>query len=188
MGVHSSRNAGALGAISVDDHKRIPPDVKLFLQGKKILIVQDEQAYITTRTCYCIERGAEKKDISVAGDYETAINALDRNKFDVIILDMGFFMNSSELGMRYSSLAGLYVLEHIVLHNMEGVILIDSSGVGKDLNTIYEDINRSPNEYPSLARLGKLALGAFLGIFPKRDFRNPTDNHFIELLQLRRLL
>ena len=183
MSIHSSRSTGALGAISVSRHDTIPPDRELFLQGKTILIVQDMPPVYKVRARYCTERGAKETDITIADTCERAIEALQNNTFDVIILDMGLPIDPGERGSGYSSWAGLYVLEHIVLHNMGGVILIDSNSVGKDLNTIYEEINRSPNEYPNLTRLGKLALGVFLGIFPMQH--NPTDSHFIELLRSR---
>ena len=61
------------------------------LEGKRILVIQDDGAISSLQKELFIGMKAEKENIIIASDYETAIEAIAQSKPDIIILDMGFF-------------------------------------------------------------------------------------------------
>lgn len=134
------------------------------LEGKNILIVQDYPSIIDGRKFQLIQEGAKEENITVASDYETAIKALDAKRFDLVILDMGF-----DIQGKYSSFAGLSVLEYIVSHNMRAPVLIDSSTVSGNLDALHRSLKMFYDKYPNLAEMGKDEINKFVRVFPEAD-------------------
>jgi hypothetical protein len=134
------------------------------------------------REQYCIWSGANKENIIKTSDYEAAIAALKKNKFDVIILDMGFYMQGVATEDEWDW-AGLSVLEYMVSNKIITPILIDSNTVQRDLDMLYQKIKKYSARYPNLARLGTDTLNRFLGLFPMRVSARPNNDHFRALLQ-----
>lgn len=135
---------------------------ELPFEGKNILIVQDYPEIAELRELFCVGQGAEEKDIVIASDYEAAINALSTKNFDLIILDMGFYIKDGDFNW-----AGISVLEYIVSNNKIAFVLVDSSKVERNLNAIYRKIEENSGKYPNLARLGKAKIDMFAKVFLK---------------------
>ncbi len=159
----------ALGDYSIDEHwfwiKDIPKNTHINdavlasnIAGKKILIIQDSNNFYNAQKWRCEQEGG---NVTRAKNYQEAIGALLKGKFDLVILDMGF------PGENYDSIhwAGIDVLEFMITKNIIVPVLVHSSRVNK-FKDIIDNIDNA--NHPNLLRI-KDKLEEFVGVCKYED-------------------
>lgn len=153
--IDNKRKEEALKTFADEEDKNI--DETSLLKGKKILIIQDDSEIYMKQETLCIDIGAEKSNVTIAVDYRQAIKELQKNKFDLILLDMGFPGEN----YRHNKWSGIYVLEYMISQNIMIPVLTWSTLV-RELGDMVAHIDWS--EHRNLFEI-KNKLSKFVEVF-----------------------
>jgi CheY-like chemotaxis protein len=113
------------------------------LKDKKILIIQDSEDLFEAQELFLRDLGVEGNNTTHTHDYESTISALEKEDFDLILLDMGFVYK----GIDYMKFAGLFVIEYLLENNLSIPILTWSTNV-YDFKTLSEAVEKNKENIP----------------------------------------
>lgn len=171
--IDDKREEEALKTLADEGEKDV--DETSLLKGKKILIVQDDDSIYIEQKIECAEIGAKEDDIIKAVYYQEAIKALQKDRFDLVLLDMGF----PDKDLNNNKWAGIDVLEYMVKQDIIMPVLVYSSRVDK-LEDIIMNINSVKHQY--LFNM-KDKLGKFIEVFKTGESHSAFPKRVQSLLQ-----